>query len=192
MKRNCKNTMKRIALLTLLKEYNPIDLQEIADKKLTIDFIKKNENCFERSCLIGHITASCWLVNSDNTQALLTHHKKFNMWLQLGGHCDGDSDVLAVAIKEAQEESGIDLIRVVDGKIFDIGVHKISAYKGVPEHYHYDVRFLLQVVKDDNFIVSDESHDLKWISKDINLDEFPHYQFIARMFTKWQQSATID
>src|ERR1700733_5181088 len=102
--------MKRevISLQQLLVQYEPLDAAEQEYKKTILQFLNEYpHNAFERSLDVGHITASCWLVNKDNTHALLTHHKKLDRWFQLGGHCDGDTDALGVAIKEAQEESGI-------------------------------------------------------------------------------------
>ncbi len=132
-----------------------------------IDFINNNPDCFMRSNLSGHITGSAWLIDETKTQVLLTHHKKLQEWLQLGGHADGDSDILNVALKEAHEESGITSIEPLSREIFDIDVHEIPEHKGVPAHYHYDVRFLL-VAKSKDFIISEESNDLAWISiKDI-------------------------
>ena len=91
--------MKRSQLLHLLNEYHPTDAIEIEFKQQIINFINTHEDCFERSLAIGHITASAWLVSKDGSQALLMHHTKLNRWFQLGGHCDGDSDTCAVAVK---------------------------------------------------------------------------------------------
>src|SRR3979490_420970 len=112
--------MHRTVLLRLLHEYNPADPEELIDKNKMIAFVEDNPQCFERSLEIGHITASAWLIDKTGSHALLTHHKKLNRWLQLGGHCDGDPDVIAVAIKEAQEESGIKEIVPVSRSIFDL------------------------------------------------------------------------
>lgn len=87
--------------------------EEIENKERMIKFLencqnsKNSQNPFSRTTIEGHFTGSALLLNSDKSKFLLMHHKKLNKWLQLGGHCDGDSNVLAVAIKEAQEESGI-------------------------------------------------------------------------------------
>jgi 8-oxo-dGTP pyrophosphatase MutT (NUDIX family) len=177
--------MHRTSLLTLLHNYHPYDLQEQADKETMIRFVQEHPDCFQRTLLIGHMTASAWLVNRDNTHVLLTLHAKLGQWLQLGGHCDGESDVLAVALKEAQEESGIMHIVPVSSDIFDIGVHDIPAHKDVPAHVHYDVRFLLQVASDEQIIQSGESTDLRWFSRDINSLSTSN-RSIVRMFTKWR------
>jgi 8-oxo-dGTP pyrophosphatase MutT (NUDIX family) len=123
-----------------------------------IDFITANEQCFEPSNK-GHITTSIWIINAENTHALLTHHKKFNIWIQLGGHNDGIPDCKQVALQEAQEESGISEFTFLYDDIFDIDIHAIPG----PCEYHYDIRYLLQAPKNSKYLVSDESHDLAWI-----------------------------
>ena len=156
---------------------------------MIVDFVQNNENCFERSLADGHITASCWLLNKEGTHALLTHHTKLNQWFQLGGHCDGDHDIIRVCIKEAQEESGINNIVVVNKEIFDIDIHIIPENKREKTHYHYDIRFLLQVIGDEEIIKSSESKDLRWIPKDIT--SLPTQSpSVVRMFKKWIQCYT--
>src|SRR3984957_6245094 len=137
--------MNRNILLSKLHHYFPESEIEQKFKAQIISFIESHENCFERSLEIGHITASAWLLNKDNSKALLMHHAKLDKWFQLGGHCDGNPDVLAVAIKEAQEESGINNICAVNQNIFDIDVHLIPANHKEKKHFNYDIRFLLQV-----------------------------------------------
>jgi len=153
--------MKRNMLLKLLERYTPSN-EEIVYKNKMMDFIQNNPDCFERSLQIGHVTASAMLLSKDHTQALLMHHAKLDMWVQLGGHCDGESDVLQVAIKEAQEESGIMAIEAVSSEIFDIDIHLIPTNKKEAAHYHYDVRFLLHVVSDEEVIQNNESKALQW------------------------------
>ncbi len=172
------------SLQELLLQYVPIDSAECGYKATIIDFLDQYPNAFERSLEVGHITASAWLVNKDNTKALLTHHRKLNMWVQLGGHCDGNTDALAVAIQEAQEESGILGIKPVKYGVFDIDVHLIPESKKEKAHYHYDIRFLLQVIGDEDFVVSHESHDLAWFDRDRN--NLPTSErSVVRMFDKW-------
>lgn len=176
--------MHRNYLRDLLHNYFPSDPNEIISKQLMLDFISNNSDCFERDLLHGHFTASCWLVNRAMDRALLTNHAKLNNWLQLGGHCDGDSNITAVALKEAQEESGLLNIKLVSEQIFDIDVHAIPAINREPEHLHYDVRFLVQALDDAPFIISPESKDLCWFGTDINSLPTAE-QSILRMFNKW-------
>ena len=175
--------MNRNNLLQLLEKYVPT-AEEVDAKNRTIEFVRNNQNCFERSLKAGHITASAWLLNKSGDKALLTHHKKLDSWFQLGGHCDGDPDVLNVAIKEAQEESGISDIAPVASSIFDIDVHQIPANSKDDAHYHYDIRFLLQAQGSDEIVINHESKELRWIDK--NIKNFPTKQrSVLRMLEKW-------
>ncbi|MBA3955007.1 NUDIX hydrolase [Candidatus Dependentiae bacterium] len=176
--------MIRSYLINLLEEYASIYPEEMVFKTDMLDFIHKHTDCFERSLKIGHITASCWLLNNDATEALLMHHRKLDKWFQLGGHCDGNPDVLAVALKEAQEESGIEHIVSASSALFDIDIHLIPESSREQAHYHYDVRFLLQVASDEQVVQNQESKELRWIGKsraDLPTDN----PSVVRMFNKW-------
>jgi 8-oxo-dGTP pyrophosphatase MutT (NUDIX family) len=178
--------MHRTQLLNLLTKYQPPNTQEAVYKQQMVEFINHFPNCFERTLAIGHITASSWLLNHDMSQVLLMHHAKLDKWFQLGGHCDGDSDVLAVAIKEAQEESGMQAIEAVSKDIFDIDIHMIPANSREQAHYHYDVRFLLRVSQYEKLVQNRESKELRWIGA--QRAELPTTNAsIVRMFEKWQQ-----
>ncbi|MCP5062879.1 MAG: NUDIX hydrolase [Ignavibacteriae bacterium] len=178
--------MHRNNLLNLIENYKS-DLNNdsfVADKFSS--FIKNNPDCFKRTLEHGHITGSAWVMNLERTHTLLTHHKKLDKWLQLGGHVDGESDVLAEAIREVKEESGLKHVKVEYDGIFDLDVHLIPANKKELQHYHFDVRFLLSTNNPDEIIMSDESHDLKWISlKEIN--NYTNEPSILRMVIKSSQ-----
>jgi 8-oxo-dGTP pyrophosphatase MutT (NUDIX family) len=127
------------------------------------------QRCFHRDHLPGHITASAWIVDEPKTHALLVHHAKLNKWLQPGGHADGDENVLQVATREVNEETGLtDFSMLVPG-IFDLDIHPIPARKDFPEHLHYDIRFAFHASAKTQLKLSDESHDLKWV----DLKEIP-------------------
>lgn len=145
----------------MLGEYDSKYPEEIKYKSQMLNFLDAHEDCFERSLSSGHFTGSCWIVSPDGSKFLLTLHKKIKLWLPLGGHADGDNNLVHVSLKEAYEESGLDHIDFVSADIFDIGVHLIDPYKGIPAHYHYDVRFLLRA-SNENIKISDESDDLRW------------------------------
>lgn len=178
--------MRRNNLLQLLHNYTPRALEELDYKARIINFVKQHTDCFERSLAVGHITASAWLLNKDGSAALLMHHAKLNKWFQLGGHCDGDSDTLRVALKEAQEESGITAIEPISTHIFDIDIHCIPDTPKEKSHYHYDIRFLLKVTSDEDFVKNSESKELRWIPK--NPEALPTQELsVTRMFDKWLQ-----
>jgi 8-oxo-dGTP pyrophosphatase MutT (NUDIX family) len=176
--------MQRQQLIKLLELYIPVDPDEISYKEQMLSFIKDHPNCFERSLEEGHITASCWLLNSTKTKALLLHHAKLDIWCQPGGHADGNSDVLFTALKEAKEEVGIEEIIPVETTIFDIDIHSIPVKGSIPAHLHYDVRFLLQIANEQEPSLNQESKDFLWIDK--NISSIPTQErSILRMWEKW-------
>lgn len=139
-----------------------------------------------RERLAGHLTASGWLVDRRGRRVLLTHHRKLDRWLQLGGHADGDRDLARVALREAEEESGLGGL-VLEGGVFDLDRHWIPARAEVPGHWHYDVRYVVRAGADEAFVVSAESLDLAW--RDIDaIAEDPHADpSLRRMACKWLQ-----
>lgn len=154
--------MSRLTLIAEIDAYDAVDGRERAMADEVRAFVLAVDDCFERTHLGGHITASAWIVDEQREHALLTHHRKLNRWLQLGGHADGDTDVRRVALREAIEESGLTAIRFASAGIFDIDVHRIPAGTNEPEHKHYDVRFAFIADRTAPLIVSDESHELAW------------------------------
>ena len=134
---------------------------EAATVALFADLLADAADPFRRERLAGHFTASCWLVDRGAQRVLLTHHRKLGLWLQLGGHADGERDLRIAALKEAQEESGLSGLRI-DDELFDLDRHWIPEHKGVPAHWHYDVRYVVHAGEDEAYTVSEESHDLAW------------------------------
>ncbi len=129
----------------------------------TIRFVEEHADCLARSQLQGHLTGSAWVVDRTRTQTLLTHHRKLDKWLQLGGHADGDPDLLAVALREAREESGLTQLRTTATEIFDVDRHWIPERKDVPAHFHYDLRFMFEAEPVEPLTVTRESKDLAWV-----------------------------
>jgi len=179
--------MHRRKLLDSLEIYSSL-YEEEADliKRFNV-FLEENVNCFDRQNSVGHVTGSAWLLCPDYQHVLLTHHKKLNRWLQLGGHSDGEPDTLSVAMREAREESGL-AVKALENSIFDIDVHTIPQRKNEPKHLHFDVRFLLQALEK-NFVVSAESNDLQWV-KIADIPKYADEESILRMRDKWLKRST--
>lgn len=156
----------RKGLLDLLERY----LERHPEDRVRVDhvrqFVRVHEDCFERSCLEGHITGSAFIVSPDHRRFLLLRHRKLGRWLQPGGHADGEADVRAVALREAREESGLAELEVLrpDGTSLpiDVDVHLIPEREGEPAHLHHDIRFLVVARRETLARTSDEANELRW------------------------------
>lgn len=158
--------------------------EEAGVADLFAELLVEGVHAFGRARLAGHFTASAWLVDGSGTRLLMTHHRKLERWLQLGGHADGDVDLARAALREAEEESGLTGLRV-EPEIFDLDRHWIPERGEVPGHWHYDVRFVVHAGSDEAFVVSDESHALAWRDIATLLQEAGIDPSIQRMARKW-------
>ncbi|OEJ99488.1 NUDIX hydrolase [Roseivirga misakiensis] len=169
-----------------LSVYAP-EYKEELDFRQRMLALLKAPDCFLRSSLKAHFTASAWVIDPEFNEALLTHHVKLNRWLQLGGHADGDEDLLNVSKKELSEESGLTSFKPYTTEIFDIDIHTIPERKNVPEHEHFDVRFLFMADKAEEIKFNHESNEVAWVS----LSEIPalcnENDSILRMIEKTKQ-----
>lgn len=156
--------MEKQKLIRLLERYNPTDLTEKESKIKILNFLHENNNFTGRDNTIGHITGSTWIVSKDRKKVLLTHHLKLNMWLQIGGHVEGDEYILETSLREAKEESGLSFLRCLSEEIFDVDVHLFPKRGQVEAHYHFDIRFLLEADEYEELnLLKTESKAMKWI-----------------------------
>jgi 8-oxo-dGTP pyrophosphatase MutT (NUDIX family) len=172
--------MHRRHLLDMLDIYRQLFPAEADVADRIGELVQTHTDCFERSCRPGHITGAAWILSADRRRSLLTHHRKLDRWLQLGGHADGEWLVENVALREAREESGMTHFEFVpiDGAILplDLDVHNIPArydaagHMTEGPHEHHDVRFLLIAQSGQEIRVSEESHDVAWFTADELLD----------------------
>ena len=177
--------MHRENLLQLLQRYKTPFLEEAAMVVRTRHFVMSNRNCFDRTLESGHVTGSSWVVNPNRTHVLMLHHRKLDLWLQPGGHADGNSDIHDVVIKETSEESGISVkdIKLLSSEIFDVDIHTIYPNQYDNRHEHYDIRFLLEI--DDALAIpgNDESHQIGWVALN-RVSQFNNFRSLYRMTQK--------
>ncbi|MBR2685637.1 MAG: NUDIX hydrolase [Erysipelotrichaceae bacterium] len=151
--------------------YMPFNEEEDRDKMVILDYLSKNEDAFYRENKVSHMTASGWIVNKEKTKVLMAYHNIYHSWSWLGGHADGNEDLLSVAMKEAKEESGVEHIRPLLDSIFSLEILSVDGhYKNgeyVPTHTHMNVTYLLEADENDPvFIKQDENSAVGWFTLD--------------------------
>ena len=151
-------------LVALLQEHRLSSQSDWESTDKTIAWIENHEDfAFTKANTNGHITASLLITNEEKTHVLLMFHKKLQIWIQFGGHTDGETDVYAAAIREFHEESGIQYEPHVPKKIFRVDVHSIPVHKETSEHLHHDIMFLWTIPFDTPFQrQEDEVDDIRW------------------------------
>ncbi len=157
-------------LVDTIKKYKTSDEEELAYKESFLQFLNQfdEKDWGSRDNLIGHLTSSAWVVNKDRSKVLFAHHNTYNSWAWLGGHADGDLDLLNVACKEAMEESGIKNVKPLMDDPIDLSVLSARKHtrkgKFISGHLHYNVTYLLEA--DENEALQhqpDENSDVAWI-----------------------------
>ena len=166
-----------------IRAYRPVNEQEERDKELILRCLETEKDIFTRENHLAHMTASAWIVNEPRTKVLMAYHNIYKSWSWLGGHADGETDLLKVALKEAQEESGIRHVKPVSEKIYSLevltedGHVKKGAY--VSSHLHLNVTYLLQAEETDVLhIKEDENSNVAW---------FPLEEAVAASTEPWFQ-----
>lgn len=163
-------------LYDLINNYVPYDEKEAADREVMLDYIKNNNDVVTRENKIGHFTTSAWITNKDRTKILMIHHNIYNSWAWVGGHADGDSDLLHVINKEIEEETGLTNLKLLYDGVFAINICTVDSHikrgKIVNSHLHFDVEYLFEA--DDTIelrIKEDENSGVMWVP----IDEVNNY-----------------
>jgi 8-oxo-dGTP pyrophosphatase MutT (NUDIX family) len=151
----------RDSAIALLTDWRAPDAAQESLRHAVLAFVHARPDACSRGCVPGHVTASALVLDHTGRQVLLTLHRRLGRWVQLGGHCDDDdADVLAAALREATEESGIDGLRVDPG-LAAVHVHPVTCSLGVPTR-HLDLQFVAHAPAGARITMSDESQDLRW------------------------------
>ncbi len=160
----------REELIRQLRDYVPFNEQEEADRRMMLERLENEPDVFLRSSLLYHMTASGWVTDPSRTRVVMAYHRIYDSWAWLGGHADGDEDLLAVALREVNEESGL-RARPVSGDIFSVealtvnGHVKRGAY--VPSHIHLNVTYLLEADPEEALrSKEDENAGVAWFTLD--------------------------
>lgn len=156
-------------LIDNIEKYLPVNAQEQNDKIEILKWLKGNEECLTRKNQKAHLTTSAWVVNPERTKVIMAYHKIYDSWAWLGGHADGESDLLKVALKEAKEEAGIKNVKAVSEDIFSLEILAVAGHekKGqwIPSHVHLNVTYLLEADENQALVhCEEENSDVKWLT----------------------------
>lgn len=176
-------------LIEKILAYQPRNEQEEKDKRLMLDFLKNNPDAFLRSNRIGHMTASAWVTNRERNKVLMVYHNIYDSWSWCGGHADGETDLLHVALKECREETGLTHVRPVSEDIFSLecltvnGHEKRGAY--VSSHLHLNITYLLEADENDALAVCEgENSAVRWFTPEEALQASTEPWFVQRIYRK--------
>lgn len=156
-------------LRKLIENYTPCNEQEIADKEMVLEYMDTFSDTLTRENKVCHFTSSSWIVNKERTKVLMIYHNIYDSWAWTGGHADGDADMLHVALKEAEEETGLKNIKVLnDGNLASLEILTVDGHvkrgKYVSSHLHLNCSFILEADDEEVLqIKEDENSGVKWV-----------------------------
>ena len=181
--------MTREKLLNQIAAYIPYNEQEAADRELILHWIQDHDDAFTRQNKVAHITASAWVVNRDRRKVLLVYHNIYNSWSWLGGHADGEKDLLSVAVREVKEEAGISNVRPVSEEIFSLESLTVDGHmkkgKYVSSHLHFNLTYLLEADSEEAVsIKADENSGVAWFSPEEALMRSTEPWFVEHVYIK--------
>ncbi len=171
--------------------YTPYTEREASDKALILCCLEKFPDVLTRENAICHFTASNWIINSSHTKALMIYHNIEQMWMWTGGHADGESDLLKVALREAEEETGLRCVFPISREIFSLEVFAVPPHvrrgKFVSSHLHLNCSFLLEADECEMpHIKPDENSGVRWVDFEEVLSGIdrgvmsPHYENLIK------------
>lgn len=180
---------RKMKIIQDIEKYSPCCEQEERDKAVILDFLSKNGDAFFRTNLIAHVTASAWTVNKSHDKVLMIYHNIYDSWAWTGGHADGETDLLSVALRECREETGIKNVHPVSEDIFSLEVLTVDGHEKrgqyVPSHLHLNVTYLLEADENDALhICADENSGVKWFSLEDALKASSEPWFVERIYKK--------
>lgn len=175
-----------------LRAYHPYNEQEECDLAVILSMLDAQPDIFTRENQTAHMTASAWLVNRAHDKVLMIYHNIYRSWSWTGGHADGERDLLAVAMREAKEETGVSSIRAVSDDIFSLEILTVNGHEKngiyVPSHLHMNVTYLLETDEDELLrIKPDENSGVQWFLLDEALDACTEEWMIERIYRKLNQ-----
>lgn len=179
-----------------IKAYRPWNEQERQDQAVILAFLERNPDAFYRTNLLAHMTASAWVVNPQRSKVLMVYHRLYDSWSWAGGHADGEEDLLAVALREVREETGIQRLRPVTEEIYSLEVLTVDGHEKhgryVPSHLHLNVTYLLEAEEDQPLRVCEaENSDVAWFSQADALSASTEPWFVERIYKKLNEKLKV-
>ena len=183
-----------MSVIEEIRNYIPGCEQEEKDKALMLKFLAENSNAFSRENTMAHMTASAWVLSPDGQKVVMCYHNIYKSWSWTGGHADGDTDLLAVAMREVEEETGLKTHPVVNG-IFSLESLTVDGHmkKGeyVSSHLHFNVTYLLQAANWELRPKKDENSDVKWFTPAEALAASTEPWMVERVYRKLIEAAKL-
>ena len=175
-------------ILESIERYIPFNDQEERDRVLILRALREEKNIFSRENEAMHMTASAWVTNETQDRVLMAYHNLYDSWSWLGGHADGECDLLSVALREVCEESGITRVRPASEEIFSLEILTVDGHEKrgryVPSHLHLNVTYLLIADEDDVLrIKPDENSGVKWFTPKGAVEASSEPWFRTRIYT---------
>lgn len=176
-------------LIAQVMNYITVNGQEETDKNTLLHWLQSGEDISIRENLVGHLTASAWVVTPDREKVLMAYHKLYGSWAWLGGHADGDWDLCRVAEKEAREESGIRELKLVSEEPISLEILPVNGHekkgKYVPCHLHLNLTYLFEAAPDQDLQCKpDENTGVAWLDMDSLDEKCNEPWFVERIYAK--------
>lgn len=172
-----------------IKNYRPCNEQEQRDKDVILNFIAANADAFCRTNLVAHMTASAWVVNNARDRVLMVYHNIYDSWSWTGGHADGETDLLSVALREVREETGLENLRLLSDGIYSLEVLTVDGHEKrgeyVPSHLHLNVTYLVEADEREALHICEaENSGVRWFTLDGALAASSEKWFVERIYSK--------
>lgn len=179
----------REVLIRKIENYCPWNEQEERDKELMIVCLREQENIFSRENVVAHMTASAWVTNPQRTKILMAYHNIYNSWSWLGGHADGETDLLAAALREVKEESGITSVRPIMDGIYSLEVLTVDGHmkkrKYISSHLHLNITYLVEASEEERLHMKpDENSGVAWFGLEEAVTASSEPWFRERIYSK--------
>ncbi len=178
-----------MGVIEKIRAYVPYNAEEARDKAEMLRLMEENTDIFMRENDRAHMTASAWVVNQARDKVLMVYHNIYDSWSWLGGHADGEEDLLAVALREVREESGLTNVRPVSEDIYSLEILTVGEHQKngvcVREHLHLNLTYLLEADEGEALhIKEDENSGVRWFTPEAALGASSEPWMVEHIYKK--------